>query len=333
MCFSGGVPWIVFGMGGVPYASFWDGEFWWDTGPIPGPHAAESEWDYGPVIAGLAGSGPIVVWPRADHANAWRGDVYWSRWSDCWWRPEELVTQPDSEFVRVDMWPELAISAGGRVWVVWEGYSSPGGGDSEIWARYSDDASRHEAWVKSFKASVEGAFVKVEWECEGAVGFNVYRSRAGECAGAAADGAKELLTPVAIAGVSQYLDSTAVPGQRYRYWLEVVSSRGVCEEAGPVLVKLCEGAVGLGIVRVRPNPSGTGFLLGYYADAHKEVAVDVLDVTGRVVRRIAGLEGEGEVMWNGTDNQGKEVSPGVYFVRLLLDRKAEGGVEKVLLLR
>ncbi len=98
-------------------------------------------------------------------------------------------------------------------------------------------------------------------------------------------------------------------------------------------MKLCSGAIGLGVVRVRPNPSGTGFLLGYYAGEHQNVKLEVLDVSGRVVRRIEGLGAEGETLWDGTGVDGKEVGPGVYFVRLLVGERAEGDVEKVLLLR
>jgi len=335
MCFSrGGGPWIVFfGDGHLIYSTFWDSEFWRDSGPIPGPYATESEWDYRPVVAGLQDGGPVVVWPRADHENAWRGDVYLSRWAGCWWKPEMLVTESDSEFVAVDEWPEVAVGAGGRTWVVWERYSSPGGGDAEVWARYSDDVTSDQGWVKHFSGHSDGGLVRLEWECEGSIGFNVYRSDAGGCAGAIDGATRDLLTPVPLTGVSGFVDSTAESGRRYRYWLDVVSSRGVCDEVGPVLVKLCEGALRLGVVKVRPNPSGTGFLLGYYGGEKQDVQVEILDVSGRVVRRIGGLEGEGEVLWDGTGADGKEVSPGVYFVRLLLGGRAEGDVEKVLLLR
>jgi len=43
------------------------------------------------------------------------------------------------------------------------------------------------------------------------------------------------------------------------------------------------------------------------------IRVEVYDVTGRYVR---GLEGRGEVIWEGRDFKGVKVSSGVYFLNI-----------------
>ncbi|KPJ60335.1 MAG: hypothetical protein AMJ46_07115 [Latescibacteria bacterium DG_63] len=337
ICFSGGEgPWIVyFDSTSNIDAGFWDGETWQLSGPLPGPLGTPTEWDYRPMISGTVDGGPVVVWPRADHDDSYRGDVYVSRWAGCWWSAEELVTEPDSELVAVDGWPDVSVGADGRVWVVWERCSSPRCKDVEIFARYSDDFL-DEDWVRAFDGCWEDQTVLLEWDCPGLVYFNIYRSDGGECGGPEKAGERELLTPEPLRGVSNFHDTTAEPGRRYRYWLEVVAptgSFGTCEEAGPVLVRTCRGAVRRGLLRVRPNPSAGEFLFGYYGGRESGIEVEVTDVSGRVVRRIAVEGVEGQALWDGRNERGKEVRPGIYLARLLVNGSQVGGTEKLVLLR
>jgi hypothetical protein len=242
------------------------------------------------------------------------------------------VTEPDSELVAVDEWADVSVGAGGRTWVVWERCGFPDCADVEIWARYSDDVI-YDSWVKSFSGRSEGRSVVLEWESADSSGFEVYRSDMGECGGPAYEGERELLTAEPLRGRLSFLDTTVQLGRRYHYWLDVVSARGLCEERGPVLVRLCDGAVRVGVVGVRPNPSGAGFMIGYYSGEEGRGELEVLDISGRLVRRMSCGKTEGEVLWEGRDNEGKEVRPGVYFVRLLVGGHETGGVTKVVLLR
>jgi hypothetical protein len=337
ICFSGGCgPWLVyFDSTSNMDAGFWDGETWHSSGPIPQPSAVPSEWNYRPMISGMVNGGPVVAWPRADHVDAFRGDVYVSRWVDCWWMAEELVTEPDSQLVAVDTWPDVSVGTGGRVWVVWERCSSPRCKDVEIWARYSDDFL-DEGWVKRLDGRWEDGSVLLEWDCPGLVDFNIYRFDGGECGGPEKAGERELLTPEPLRGVSSFLDTTAEPGRRYRYWLEVkapIASFGTCEEAGPVLVRTCRGAVRRGLLRVWPNPSADQFLFGYYAGRESGVELEVTDVSGRLVRRIAAEGVEGQVLWDGRNERGNHVRPGIYLARLLLRGHVVGSTEKLVLLK
>jgi hypothetical protein len=337
LCFSGGQgPWISYLDSTTNVSAVvLDADGWRVRGPVALlPHVIGSEWDYAPKISGVEGSGPVVVWPRADHYDALRGDIYISRWAGCWWTPEQLVTEPDSELVAVDEWPVVGVSTGGRVWVVWRRSRGPSGADYDVWARYSDDFLT-EGWVRGFDAAGDSGVVVLTWDCPGRVGFNVYRSDAGACGGPEVGGERQLITPEPLRDVQNFVDRGAEPGHRYRYWLDVVSAVGVCEESGPVLIKTCEGGTRVGLVGVRPNPSGTGFIIGYYsgAAATARVELEVYDISSRVVRKLAVTGEEGEVLWDGRDERGKEVSPGVYFARFLVGRRPAGGVMKLVLLR
>jgi hypothetical protein len=67
----------------------------------------------------------------------------------------------------------------------------------------------------------------------------------------------------------------------------------------------------------RPNPSKGAVRLEYAAPASAAVSLQVVDVSGRVVRQLlSGAGSAGNVMWDGRDDGGGEVAAGVYFVRL-----------------
>lgn|SRR5262245_10346667 len=70
-------------------------------------------------------------------------------------------------------------------------------------------------------------------------------------------------------------------------------------------------------VKLYPNPAwltGAGLQLRLTGEA-KSYQGEVLDLTGRLVHRF-GLGGNGEVMWNGRDLDGRPVEAGIYFVRV-----------------
>jgi hypothetical protein len=74
-----------------------------------------------------------------------------------------------------------------------------------------------------------------------------------------------------------------------------------------------------------PNPSETGFTIRFSLPASGPVRVDVVDVAGRRVARLADgrfSSGHHEIPWAGTDSRGIRVSAGVYLVTL----RADGGV-------
>jgi hypothetical protein len=72
-------------------------------------------------------------------------------------------------------------------------------------------------------------------------------------------------------------------------------------------------------LRVFPNPTRGGTRVAFAAARPGPVQLDVVDVTGRLVRRLtreAAAGGNATMEWNGRDAAGRPASAGVYFVRL-----------------
>jgi hypothetical protein len=70
---------------------------------------------------------------------------------------------------------------------------------------------------------------------------------------------------------------------------------------------------------VHPNPFSRTIAIGYSVDRASPVSVRVYDVTGRLVRAFddsAAEPGRSSWSWDGRDDSGRRVPPGVYFVRL-----------------
>ncbi len=76
-----------------------------------------------------------------------------------------------------------------------------------------------------------------------------------------------------------------------------------------------------GLLQNAPNPFNPKTTIRYEVPAGGcDVTVEVYDVSGRLVRTLVdGFEPEGrrEVVWDGTDDSGRELGSGVYFYRLV----------------
>ena len=75
----------------------------------------------------------------------------------------------------------------------------------------------------------------------------------------------------------------------------------------------------LRIARVAPNPTGSSSRIDFTLPAAGRVAIAIHDVRGARVRLLAdgpAPAGSGSVAWDGLDDAGRAVAPGVYFVEL-----------------
>ncbi|MFN8178745.1 MAG: FlgD immunoglobulin-like domain containing protein [bacterium] len=76
------------------------------------------------------------------------------------------------------------------------------------------------------------------------------------------------------------------------------------------------GAAALAL-SARPNPTKGAVQLEYAAPASAALSLQVVDVSGRVVRQLrSGAGSAGSATWDGRDDVGARVAAGVYFVRL-----------------
>jgi spore coat protein A, manganese oxidase len=88
--------------------------------------------------------------------------------------------------------------------------------------------------------------------------------------------------------------------------------------AAPEAIASAAG-VEFGLAHSSPNPSTNGATLRFRLKTSAVATVDVLDVAGRRVRRMADHvfpAGESAVVWDGRDEAGLRASSGIYFVRL-----------------
>ena len=70
----------------------------------------------------------------------------------------------------------------------------------------------------------------------------------------------------------------------------------------------------------QPNPARTHITIRYTLDATRQTLLQVHDLTGRVVRTFCAStikRGSYSVTWSGTDDRGRILANGIYFVRLV----------------
>jgi hypothetical protein len=109
-------------------------------------------------------------------------------------------------------------------------------------------------------------------------------------------------------------DGVSIAGLKL-FQVEVADHRGSggdqsAEHLGQPRLLLCQNA---------PNPFRATTSIRYQLPSSGNVAIRVLDVTGRLVRELANEKqqvGEHVVKWDGRDSRGRVAPPGVYFYHL-----------------
>ena len=82
------------------------------------------------------------------------------------------------------------------------------------------------------------------------------------------------------------------------------------------------------LLSTRPNPFADESRLWYSLAARGRVTIDIVDVAGRVITRLADETQEAgphTAIWQGTDQQGRKAAAGVYFVRASLNGEQKTG--------
>jgi len=93
-------------------------------------------------------------------------------------------------------------------------------------------------------------------------------------------------------------------------------------------------ALPLTLYQNRPNPFNPSTTIEYYLPERAEVSLDVYDVGGRHIVRLAnGMRESGlhTIAWNGLDGNGRAVAGGVYFYSLRAGKRVL--TRKMILLR
>jgi hypothetical protein len=109
--------------------------------------------------------------------------------------------------------------------------------------------------------------------------------------------------------------------------------------SGPVVLGVGDPSDGSrldGLGAARPSVFLNRTTLPFRLSAAGRVRIEVLDASGRLVRRLFDAQagaGDHQVVWDGADGSGRSSSPGAYFVRMSVDGRAVNGGAKTLRLR
>lgn len=78
------------------------------------------------------------------------------------------------------------------------------------------------------------------------------------------------------------------------------------------------------LYNIYPNPSTASTTISYSLKETKQTSIKIYDLQGKLINTILEKKqapGKYQIMWNGTDNNGKEVKCGLYLVRLQAGRQ------------
>jgi hypothetical protein len=107
---------------------------------------------------------------------------------------------------------------------------------------------------------------------------------------------------------------------------------GICWDPAGVGAE-ARGLAGLRLGAPQPNPTSGPVRLVWEAAPGVPVVLEVLDVRGRLARRLTapGTESQGVIVWDGRDARGTEMPAGIYFLRALAG--GEEATRRVVILR
>jgi hypothetical protein len=147
--------------------------------------------------------------------------------------------------------------------------------------------------------------------------------------------------------ISQHYNKGGVDSKgRSAFFFEILTKlfagQNACKPAGSPIVgldvpNLDDGNVLADFVALRNNPLASGMARIHFGLKAKDlVQIRVFDVTGRQVRMLADREfqaGEHDLVWDGTDNNGRPVARGVYFTQVRYRNSAFSDAKKLTVLK
>jgi M6 family metalloprotease-like protein len=130
----------------------------------------------------------------------------------------------------------------------------------------------------------------------------------------------------------EFVDTGVESGRTYYYLLESQADGESARELhrGSATVPARE----LVLEQNQPNPFNPQTSIRFFLPARGSVALNVYDIRGALVRRLAGGTfdaGPHALAWDGTDDSGRPVASGVYVYRLTADRRSQ--TRKMMLLK
>ena len=145
---------------------------------------------------------------------------------------------------------------------------------------------------------------------------------------------ERLASGLPVSRANEYVDRTVRPDHHYAYRVGAVRRGAVEWLPGVTLVRRRAETRRLAIHNVFPNPSRSSVSFEVGSPRAAGGRLELLDVRGRRVRSLdvgrlpAGLS---RLSWDGRDDRGRAVAPGVYYARLSVGE--ETVVDRVLRIR
>jgi hypothetical protein len=128
-----------------------------------------------------------------------------------------------------------------------------------------------------------------------------------------------------------YIDSEVEPNTTYYYWLQAIGLANTDTFHGPILVNVTDNGgvvpppvipVKTGIANIFPNPFNPHTEIAYSLKDEATVQIAVFNCKGQQIRSlVSDKKGSGfyRTGWDGKDAQGRDVSGGIYYVRMTAD--------------
>jgi predicted lipoprotein with Yx(FWY)xxD motif len=267
-----------------------------------------------PEITSDGAGGAIVTWEDRRNGNA---DVYAQRIN-------ASGTIPDSSWAAdgvalctatgTQHFPQIASDAAGGAVIAWQDFRC----GSWVYAqRIRASGEIVATTLQHYSAGLGGTSIRIDWalsEIDEGARFSISRASAPDWNYVALENAaivKERLS-------FTFTDTDCLPGTTYKYRVE-------CEAKGTPRRTLFETdeikvpPLPVTLYQNHPNPFNPQTVIRFYLPEAQEIFLDVYDVAGERVARIAEgkrEKGHHEVIWDGRNSSGEICSSGVYFSRL-----------------
>jgi len=133
-------------------------------------------------------------------------------------------------------------------------------------------------------------------------------------------------------------------GDVYYYWLESIDYGGIVHHYDkaailtiPDLVEPGSGQIArpeiFGLLQNAPNPFVNGTSIVFNLHQTAQVELKIYNIKGELVKDLySGISDYKSLQWNGTDDTGKQLSPGIYLYNLTVNGKSQE-IKKLILMR
>ncbi len=226
--------------------------------------------------------------------------------------------------------PQLSPDGCGGAIIPWQDQRN---GNFDIFTQRVDAAGHTvvATLLQSYVAAPGESGVEIEWTLSEAgedLDFFIYR----------ASEPSMIYHEIPSAGIGRdglsftYIDTGCEPATVYHYRVEArdENERKILFETGPVKTP----EIALTLYQNFPNPFNPSTLIKYYVPERCSVSLAVYNVSGVTVKQLVdGYRDSGlhTVLWNGSNENGRQMSSGVYFYRLRVGKRMLS--RKMLLLR